>query len=115
MKMNLPLRDIGSLVFEGGFSSSRVLEEFCVAVGLFNDRRSVGEQEIPGGWDPSRYSIWPLLQVIVHDIDPGIENMEGMRKVLYPYLLGGFEIVRDTVRGSEGTEALKALSELIPP
>ncbi len=115
MKRELPLREIEFLIFEGGFSSSRVLEEFCMAVGLFNDRRSVVKGHVPGGWDPSRYSIWPLLQVIINDIDPGVEDMEGMRRVLYPYFLGGFEIVRDTVRGSEGNAALKALSDLIPP
>jgi hypothetical protein len=116
MKRSSPLEGLEALVFEGGFSSKRALEEFCIAVGLFHDRRSAAMMKAPpGGWDPSRYSIWPMLQVIAHDMDPEIETMDEMRGMLYPYLLGGSEMLRETVKGSEGNAALLALSRLIPP
>jgi hypothetical protein len=115
MKRPLPLKDLEDLIFEGGFPSKKGLEEFCIAVGVFHDRKSNVKTDIPGSFDPSRYSIWPLLQVIVHDMEPDIEGMDEMRGELYPFLLGGADMVKERVQGSNGLEALKALSGLIPP
>jgi len=115
MKIDDPVKGLEKLVCQGGFGSRRSLEEFCLAIGIFHDRRSKKEYRVPRSWDPSRYGIWPLLQVITHDMRPDIDDMEGMRELLYPYLIGGSEMVHETIGDVKGTGALKALSGLLPP
>jgi hypothetical protein len=115
MKRIPPLRELEKLIGEGGFRSRTSLEEFCIAVGVFHDRRSAKDGKVPHSFDPSRYTIWPMLQMIAHDMDPDVEDMAMVREMLYPYLLGGSELVSETIGRSTGTGALKAISRLIPP
>ncbi|MFO8050795.1 MAG: hypothetical protein R6V01_03760 [Thermoplasmatota archaeon] len=102
-----------SLIGEGMFPDQSSLLSFCLAVGLSEDVRNNGPfSSVPG--DLTEWEIWPMVQIVVHDMDSSVSDMTGMRKFLLPFLNGGTELVIQRIGGSKGIKALRKISELLP-
>ena len=110
-----PIKDLRHLMGDGMFSSSGKISEFCLSVGIFHGLASEAKHKIPRKWDPTCFDIWPLLQLIIHDMDPTIEDIKEMKERLYPFYLGGIEKVKKTIGDQRGKDALSSLSDLAPP
>lgn len=98
---------------DGTYPDLESLLSFILAVGIFNDRKaSQPLKEMPGTL--TEWEIWPMVQMISHYRNPGIDDMTSMKKYLLPYLNGGMEVVREKMGRSKGKKALLRLSELVP-
>ncbi|MEA3557766.1 MAG: hypothetical protein U9R75_00770 [Candidatus Thermoplasmatota archaeon] len=111
--MKLP-EELSILVGDGMFPDRSSLLSFCLAVGLFEGKRDSGFfGSMPE--DLTEWEIWPLVQLIVHDMDDTIVDMKQMRAFLLEYLNGGVSIVMERTRGKKGSRALKRIADLLPP
>jgi hypothetical protein len=115
MRKSDPMYPIRDLIGDPGFRSKEDLGSFCLSVGLYHEKKAVTEVDPPRSWDPSRFDTWPMLEIIVHTKEPSIEDMSGIKHILYQYYLGGVEMVTAHTTGTGGLGSLKKLSRFIPP
>ncbi|MFW3146792.1 MAG: hypothetical protein ACMUIE_08280 [Thermoplasmatota archaeon] len=103
------------LVSEGLFKDRDALLSFCIAVGVFHGRKGMGRSEGLELENVSRWEIWSLLQLVLYDENPDIDDIPRMLQVLEARLAGGIELVREVVGSSHGEEAAERLLSLLPP
>ncbi|MGA1821475.1 MAG: hypothetical protein ACMUIG_02990 [Thermoplasmatota archaeon] len=103
------------LVSDTGFSDETGIFDMALSLGLFFDRK--GEKgDVPHkNVEASDLSIWPQVQIIVHNRDGGITDVSGMNIYLEPYLLGGLDMIIGKIGKKRGNSALRAIGELFPP
>ncbi|MGA1873551.1 MAG: hypothetical protein ACMUHY_07745 [Thermoplasmatota archaeon] len=115
MKNKDPIEPIDHLIGDPGFPSRDSLSSFCIAVGLFHDAKGGSDVRAPRKWDPSRYDIWPMLELVVYNTYTDLGGRQEMRDLLYRYLKGGAEMIAGKVGGRKGTSALREIARFIPP
>ncbi len=115
MNRNDPFSPIEHLISEPGFRTKDELGSFCLSIGLFNGEDDLEPVKPSRNWDPSNYEIWPMVEIIAYTKEPTIKNMSEMKSYLYPYLLSGLEILKRKIGDRQGLEAIRSISDLIPP
>jgi len=115
MKGRDPLGPVSHLIGENGFPSKDALGSFCLAVGLFHGRKKGRNIAPPRSWDPRKYDIWPMIELMAYRMEPGNDDLSHIRELLFTHLLGGVEMVDKAVGKKRGIPALKELSRFIPP
>ncbi|MGA1866033.1 MAG: hypothetical protein ACMUFK_01045, partial [Thermoplasmatota archaeon] len=85
-----------------------------IALALSNGKRPETDTPPPANWDPSRYEIWPMLELISYHQNPDMNGRTGIREFLYPYLAEGARTVEATVVGVDDLTKMKRLSALLP-
>ncbi|MBN1539528.1 MAG: hypothetical protein JW939_05235 [Candidatus Thermoplasmatota archaeon] len=114
MKPADPLEPILYLVRHDRFPTRRSLEEFCIAVGLSKGKIIEKDASPPANWDPSRYEIWPMLELISYHKNPDMNGRTGIREFLYPHLVEGARTIGSMVVGVDDIIALKRLTSFFP-
>ena len=115
MKRSNPLYPIKHLIGDPGFTSRDDLGSFCLSVGLFQGKQIQRMAKPPKNWNPWSYDTWPMLEIIAYTMDPTLKDRSAIKDLLYDYYLGGVDIVARKVANRNPMEALKKLSDLIPP
>jgi len=115
MKRKDPLGPVSHLIGEPGFPSKEALGSFCLAVGLFHDRKADPGKGPPRNWDPTKYDAWPMIELIAYRAGAAADDRSRMKELLYAHLLAGVEMVEKTVGKRSGLSALKELSRFVPP
>lgn len=115
MRRRDPLSDLLHLVGEHGFRTKDDLGSFCLSVGLFQGKRKDDGTDPPKSWDPTNYETWPMVQIITYAMDPSIEDLQQMKRSLYPYFKAGIDMVTGKIVDRTGMEVFKEIAKLIPP
>ena len=106
--------EIGRLVFEGGFPDENSLLSFCLSVGVLHDRRAF-DIDLPYDIKVEDLSSYELCSLILHDQSGDEKDLQVVTNTLDEHLKGGILLVRKTIKGRSGIDALISLIKLIPP
>jgi hypothetical protein len=103
------------LLSDPGFEDMESVISFALAVGIFFNGSSdtAGDPEVE--FDVTEMEIWPMIQLVMHNSHPELEDITRMNRVLEGYLLGGIDMISEKVVGKKGIDAMEALIPLMPP
>ena len=106
---------IENLVGGTSFPDRSSLFSMALGLGIFLDRRGTHEKGGSIRVDPSELDIWPMVQLIIHGSHPDVETLEEMSGLIEGYLIGGLDVIAESVQGKVRNDALMALADLLPP
>lgn len=106
---------LNGLLSEPGFRDLESVISFALAIGIFFNRSSSWENGTGFELDVTEMDIWPMVQLIIHDRHPKVEDMANMNEVLQGYLLGGIDMISEKLSEKKGIGALEAIEPLMPP